>query len=258
MPLPPFALMEKEGAVRPSCPLLCKGALRTPESVTFTKITGGKSTWFSGCHGYLGGAGTKWAPQALDSFWFPPCSLTPNPHHILPPTQTKSHPLSNYPLPPSLSPSLPAACSYIVFSFATSTAKRPKCPQAGGSPIPELPLSALLPQVLQPGLGTAARCHRDPSWFSSIPEVQGVRQRLPSGVPYLYPEPWAGGAAWGSAGARCRLGRCSAQTQSEPCSVLALAVCFYILSSTRLPPVLSWLFLVRLLYSWGALGFTDL
>lgn len=37
MSLPPFALMEEEGAVRPSCPLLRKGTLRTPEPVVFTK-----------------------------------------------------------------------------------------------------------------------------------------------------------------------------------------------------------------------------
>lgn len=84
------------------------------------------------------GTGTEWAPQILGSSWFPPCNLTPNPHHILTPLQMKPHALSSYLLPPSLSPSLPAACSYIVSSLTTSIAKWPKCQQAGQSPIPEL------------------------------------------------------------------------------------------------------------------------
>lgn len=159
------------------------------------------------------GTGTKWAPQILGSSWFLPCNLTPNAHHILTPLQMKPHALSSNLLPPSLSPSLPAACSYIVFSLTTSIAKWPKCQQAGQSPIPELPPDILLlPRLLQLGLGMAVRCHRDPSWFSSIPELQGVRQWLTSRVPY--PELWGGGVvAPGSAGVPCHLCRCLTQTE---------------------------------------------
>lgn len=159
------------------------------------------------------GTGTKWAPQILGSSWFLPCNLTPNAHHILTPLQMKPHALSSNLLPPSLSPSLPAACSYIVFSLTTSIAKWLKCQQAGQSPIPELPPDILLlPRLLQPGLGMAVRCHRDPSWFSSIPELQGVRQWLTSRVPY--PELWGGGVvAPGSAGVPCHLCRCLTQTE---------------------------------------------
>lgn len=249
--------MEKKGTVRPSCSLLCKGALQTPESVAFTKTAGEKNTWLSGCHGYLCGSGHRHrvSPtgpgQLLVSSMQPHSKSTPHPH-----SPANETPCSLQLSAATISLSI-SASSYIAFSLTTSIAKWPKCHQAGQSPIPELPPDALLPRLLQPGLGMAANCHRDPSWFSSIPELQGVRQWLTSRVPY--PELWGRGAVVpGSARVPCHLRRCSTQTESKPCDTLVLAGCFHILSSTCLPPVLSWLFPARLLYFWRALGFTDL